>query len=175
MPDGRLADEQGGQFGWAFQSTLYNQPRERRGLGAPLVGERRTATRRQHVFIRFLLYRTSVHRVITSSLLLLSHTWVSEAQDSLWHKKEVARISLRRIQACQQRSLRSPCRIVTFFFYYLLTGTFRSFPLERFQAPREKESFVIDSVFVPIPNFQTQEVDAIQLRLAYDAVSPRTV
>jgi hypothetical protein len=64
---------------------------------------------------------------------------------------------------------------MTFFFYYLLTGAFRSFPLERFQAPREKESFVIDGVFVPIPNFQTQEVDAIQLRLAYGAVSPRTV
>lgn len=28
LPDGRLADEQGGQLGWhsAFQSTLYNQP-----------------------------------------------------------------------------------------------------------------------------------------------------
>ena len=57
------------------------------------------------------------------------------------------------------------------FPYDLLTGAFWSLPLERFQAPREKESFVINSTFVPIPNFQTQEVDAIQLRLPYATVS----
>ena len=87
---------QGGQLGWAFQRTLYNQPVN----DADLVLRWLANGELQHVFIHFLLYRTSVHRVITSSLLLLSHTWVSEAQDSLWHKKEVARISLRRIQAC---------------------------------------------------------------------------
>ena len=57
------------------------------------------------------------------------------------------------------------------FLYHQLTGTFWSFPLERFQAPREKESFVIDSVFIPIPNCQTQEADALQLRLARAVVS----
>jgi ribosomal protein L35 len=81
------------------------------------VGWWRTATRRQHVFIRFLLYRTSVNRVITSSLLLLSNTRVSEAQNTLWHEEEVARISLRRIQACEQRSICSSCRILTSSFF----------------------------------------------------------
>ena len=61
------------------------------------------------------------------------------------------------------------------FLYRLLTGAFRSFSFERFQAPREKESLVIDGVFITVPDFQTQEVDAIQLRLAYDTVSPRNV
>ena len=79
----------------------------------------------------------------------------------------MARIGLRRVQARQRRSIRSLCMIVMFFFYNFLTGTFRSFPLERFQAPREKESFVIDSVFIPITDSQTQEADAVQLRLAY--------
>jgi len=102
----------------AFQSTLYNQPVHvhGRGLSSPLRW-RTATTRRQHVFIRFLLYCTSVHRVISSSLLLLSSTWVSEAQNSLWHEKEVARNRLRRVQACQQCSIRSPCRILTSFFF----------------------------------------------------------
>jgi hypothetical protein len=57
-----------------------------------------------------------------------------------------------------------------FFFNHLLIGASRSFPLERFQAPREKESFVIDSIFIPVPDSQTQKTDAIQLRLVYAAV-----
>ena len=122
-------------------------------------------TTHDDVFVRGFLYCTSVYRVITSSLLFLGNARVSEAQNSLGLKKEVARISVRRVQAREQHSIRSPCGIVTFFFYHLLTGPFRSFPLERFQAPREKESFVIDSVFIPIPDSQTQEADALQLRL----------
>ena len=80
------------------------------------AGWRRTATR-QHVFNRFLPYRTPVNRVIASSLLLLSNAWVSEAQNSLWHKKEVARIGIRRIQACEQRSICSSCWILTSSFF----------------------------------------------------------
>lgn len=128
LPDGRLADGRGGQLGRRqFQSTLYNQPVHdmRRGLTCWLA-KRTAATRRQHVFFRFLLYGTSVHRAITSSLLHFSNTWVSEAQNSLWHKKEVARISLRRVQACQRHSIRSPCQVVTCF---LLLPTHRHIPV----------------------------------------------
>jgi hypothetical protein len=160
LPDGRLAGAQRGSL------TLGWRPKGYYIINPSLTGQRNgeITTSFDHVFVHALLDRTSVYRLITPSILFLCNAWVSEAQNSLWLEKEVARIGLRRVQARQRRSIRSPCWIVMFFFYDFLTGTCRSFPLERFQAPREKESFVIDSVFIPITDSQTQEADAVQLR-----------
>jgi hypothetical protein len=114
------------------------------------------AAHEEHVFIRAFLYRTSIYRVVTSSLLFLCSARISEAQNSLGHEKEVACNSFGRIQARQQSSTRYPCRLVTIYFsFYHFTGTLWSFPLERFQATWKKESFVIDGVFIPISDGQT--------------------
>jgi hypothetical protein len=56
---------------------------------------------REHVRVRCIFDRTSIHRVITSSLLFLSDARISEAENPLGLKKKVACISLRPIQTRQ--------------------------------------------------------------------------
>ena len=68
-----------------------------------------------HVRLRVFLDRTSIYRVVTSSFLLFRDARVPEAENSLGLKKEVACISLRRVQARQYRSIRSVRRIIMFF------------------------------------------------------------
>ena len=68
-----------------------------------------------HVRLRVILDRTSIYRVVTSSLLFFRDARVPEAENSLGLKKEVACISLRRVQARQYRSIRSVRRIIMFF------------------------------------------------------------
>lgn len=92
---------------WRNQSGLYNQ----RSFPRPLA-----STTTHDVRLRAFLDRTSIYRIITSSLLFFRDARVSEAENPLGFKKEVACISLRRIQARQCRSIhRSVHWIITFF------------------------------------------------------------
>jgi hypothetical protein len=139
---GWLADY-GAADAWrmADQSGLYNQPFPQPDHDVRLC-----------VF----LDRTSIYRIITSSLLFFRDARVSEAENSLGLKKEVACIGLRRVQARQYRSIRSARRIIMFLLLpFFQLGTFRSLPLECYQAPRKKESFIIDRVFFHIADSQT--------------------
>jgi hypothetical protein len=68
-----------------------------------------------HVRLRVFLDRTSIYRVITSSLLFFRDARVPEAENPLGFKKEVACIGLRHVQARQYRSIRSVRRIIMFF------------------------------------------------------------
>ena len=65
-----------------------------------------------HVRLRVFLDRTSIYRVITSSFLFFRDPRVSETENSLGLEKEVACISLRRVQARQYRSIRSVRQII---------------------------------------------------------------
>jgi hypothetical protein len=80
-----------------------------------IIDPSRDRDHHNHVRLCGFLDRTSIYRVITSSLLLFRDTRISEAKNSLGLKKEVACISLRRVQARQYRSIRSVRRIITFF------------------------------------------------------------
>jgi hypothetical protein len=71
--------------------------------------------RDHHVRLRVFLDCTSIYRIITSSLLLFRDARLSEAENSLGLKKEVACISLRHVQARQYCSIRSVRWIIMFF------------------------------------------------------------
>jgi hypothetical protein len=134
---------------------LYLVGRSQRGLynhTFPRINPLPFPHHRDHVVLCAFLHCASSCRVITSSLLFFRNALVSEAENSFGVKKKMACIGLRRIQARQQRSIRSVRRIITVSF---LLGTIRSLPLECFQAPRKKESFVIDRTFFPIADCQT--------------------
>jgi hypothetical protein len=77
--------------------------------------------RDRHVRLRVFLDRTSIYRVITSSLFFFRDARISEAENSLGLKKEVACISLRRVQARQYRSISSVRWIIMFFLRPLST------------------------------------------------------
>lgn len=81
-----------------------------------LRGSRRVADQRDYIInpprdrdhhhdvrLCVLLDRTSIYRVVTSFLLFFRDARISEAEDSLGVKKEVACIGLRRVQARQCR------------------------------------------------------------------------
>ena len=72
--------------------------------------------RDHHVRLCVFLDRTSIYRIITPPLLFFRDARVSEAENSLGLKKEVACISLRHFQARQYRSIRSDRWIIKFFF-----------------------------------------------------------
>ena len=113
VPDGRCLSGSG--------QLLYRQPT--RGPTVDyIINPFPRPRRHDHVRLRVFLDRTSIYRVITSSFLFFRDARVSEAENSLWLKKEVACIGLRHVQARQYRSTRSVRQIIMFFLLRFSTS-----------------------------------------------------